>query len=207
MPLALSRSCRLFPTCAFMRAFMSAFVLASLLGACGRSNSGTENSAAGAEGPDAPPKAAVSREYTEGGTITLTTQAGPVEVRVEDCIYANTDAGYDDYVELAGQGVYLVAQIPGKTDEDAQERKLYGALVGKALPIQQDPAMGGQPMTLAVPGADKYSVIGGNLHLDRFEHGSSTMDWWEGRLELTLQTAAGPFPVTGTFKIGIVPVW
>lgn len=207
MPFPLIPPCRIFPTSAFTSAFASALVLASLLGGCGRSSSGAENSPASAQGSGAPPKAAVSREFTEGGTLTLTTQAGPVEVRVVDSIYANTDPGYDDYVELAGQGVYLIAQIPGKTDEDAQERKLYGALVGKALPIQQDPAMGGQPMTFAVPGADKYSVLGGNLHLDRFEHGSSTVDWWEGRIELTLHTSAGPFPVTGTFKIGIVPVW
>lgn len=190
-----------------VRAAARTLILMALAAGCGRSSTDTADAPADKDAGDVPPKAQLSREYTEGGVITLTTQAGPVEVRVEDCIYANTDTGYDDYVELAGQGVYLIAQVPGKTDEDAQERKLYGALAGKALPIQQDPEMGGEPMTLAVPGADKYSVIGGTLHLDRFEHGSSTVDWWEGRIDLTLQTTAGAYPVTGTFKIGIVSVW
>ncbi|MCC6488409.1 MAG: hypothetical protein IT364_13005 [Candidatus Hydrogenedentes bacterium] len=180
-----------------------ALAFATAVAACGRSGPNPPGTGA----PDGPPKAQVSREFTEGGSITLTTQAGPVELRVVDCVYANTDPEYPDYVELSGEGMYLIAQVPGKTDEDAQERKLYGALVGKALPVQHLPDMGGQPMSLAVPGADRYSVMGGNLHLDRFEHGSGTTDWWEGRIDLTLQTTAGAYPVTGTFKFGIVPVW
>lgn len=146
------------------------------------------------------------RSFTEGGKLTLNTPSGPVDVTVTDAVYANTDAGYPDLVEIEGKGMYIVAQVAGKVEEDDQEQLLYGAFVGKPLPVATlDP--GTDSMTIEIPGSGPYTVAGGTLTLERFEHGPSTTDWWEGRIELNLQTTAGAYPVTGTFSFGIVPVW
>ncbi|GMV94152.1 MAG: hypothetical protein AMXMBFR82_39300 [Candidatus Hydrogenedentota bacterium] len=139
--------------------------------------------------------------------MKLNTPAGPVDVPVAEAQYVNTDEGYSDYVEVWGNGLSLTAQVGGKVEENDEEQLQYQSLAGKPLPIQPLDPENGEPMTIEIPGSGSYTILGGALVVEKFEHGPSTVDRWQGRVDLTLQTVQGPIAVTGTFSFGIVPVW
>ncbi len=184
---------------------------AVIVGCGGDSSSTPEPAGVGAPGEPGASPAATQREarraIREGGTLKLNTPGGSVDVSVAEALYVNTDEGYPDYVEVSGDGMYFIAQVAGKVEEDDQERLQYRALVGRMLPVQPMEPGNGEPMTIEIPGSGPYTIGGGGMTLEKFEHGPSTIDRWEGRLDLTLQTTQGPVSITGTFSFGIVPVW
>jgi hypothetical protein len=191
---------------------LSAMFFAALaIGGCGNKAATEPREAVAAqiqgETPAETPQAASRRIFKEGGKLTINAPTGPVDVVVTEVTYGNTDPGYPDLVEIGGQGTYFVVQVAEKIEEDAQENLQYQTIAGKRLPVQPLDPTGGQTMSIEVPGSGPYGVTGGALILEKFEHGPSETDWWEGRLELTLQTTAGAYSVTGTFSFGIVPVW
>lgn len=207
--------CLAFNGISFQSLLGAAILISSaILSGCGGDNAtGTTPAGAGAPAeqaaspPQATPERGAGSPIREGGALKLNTPSGPVDVPVEEAQYVNTDEGYSDYVEVWGNGLSLMAQVGGKVEENDQEQLQYQSLAGKPLPIQLLDPENGEPMTIEIPGSGSYTILGGVLVVEKFEHGPSTVDRWQGRVDLTLQTVQGPIAVTGTFSFGIVPVW
>ncbi len=160
----------------------------------------TGTSAGGSESKSSDP----FKTFQEGGTIEFTVQGQPYTVQITDCLYNNTEGDYPDYVEIAGAGTLVHFSNEAKMHDDAQGLSDFATIVGKPLPLWTEVS---EAMEITVTGRGKYTISGGALTLERFEHGMEGRDWWEGRIELKLKTEHGDTPVSGTFKTCIVPVW
>lgn len=144
-------------------------------------------------------------EFGEGGTLELQAQGRAVTVRFDSFRLANTDAEAPDLIEIDGPGTSVVAAFNDKLKDGQDGMSDYTPLVSKPIPIQ--PQAGEEEQTVNLPGLGIYPVLGGNITLQKFQHGMDGRDWWEGSIELRVRTAAGPSTLVGAFKGGIVPTW
>jgi len=143
-------------------------------------------------------------EFQEGGSMTLTVEGQPYTVTLGSVIFANTDEGYSDYVEIEGQGTRILAECANK-DLDFDSETSYAPLVNTALPlgVKDFP----EAMTIELSGLGNYPVTGGSLTLQKFQIGRDGHDWWEGQISITVETTAGIRTISGPFSWCIVPVW
>lgn len=144
------------------------------------------------------------KEFTEGGTMTLTASGQQVSVRLTTVHYNNTDTGYPDFIEVSGDGTYVTFVSPMKLS-DFEEGTEYSKLVG--VPISFDPNFGSADQFVTVPQLGRYAVQGGSLTLTTFESGMDGRDHWTGQVLLNLETSQGVLPVPGSFDFTIVQLW
>ena len=144
--------------------------------------------------------------FQEGGTMSFTVQGKPVSVKVDFVDLANTDSGVPDYLEITGPGMYLCALIDPKMP-DVEGDGYYKPMVGRALSFKVPADLLPTPREITIPNQGKYPVTGGSLTMEKFQVGMEGRDKWDGKIELTLQTAQGPVPLSGTFSFCVVPTW
>jgi hypothetical protein len=142
-------------------------------------------------------------EYAEGGTLSLTATGQPVTVEITDAIFANTDVGYPDGIELRGPDTYIYAEVPNKIEDGEDGLSDYKPILNRPQSIKE----GADPLMLNMPGLGKYPIQSGSITLEKYDHGMDGRVWWEGRISLVVTTNAGPQAISGGFAFGIVPVW
>jgi len=109
-------------------------------------------------------------------------------------------------MEIEGAGTYLCALIDPKMP-DGEGPGYYQPVVGRALPLNvpEDIQQGAREIT--VTGQGKYPVTGGNLVMEKFQCGMNGRDYWEGRVEVIVQTSQGAVTIPGTFAFCVIPTW
>ncbi|MDX9973294.1 MAG: hypothetical protein RBU21_09930, partial [FCB group bacterium] len=73
--------------------------------------------------------------YTEGGTLTLQLNGLPVSVQITNAIFANTDEGYPDFIELSGPQTYIIAQVDNKIHDGPDGLSDFKPILNQPLPI------------------------------------------------------------------------
>lgn len=144
--------------------------------------------------------------FAEGGTLILNFNGQSTTIKLDDVQLANTDSGYPDYMELTGPGTYVCALIDPKMP-DVEGDGYYQPLVGRALPLTVSKDLLPDEREITAPNLGKYTVVGGNLTMEKFQNGMDGRDHWEGKIDLQLQTTQGIIPVSGTFSFTVVPTW
>lgn len=146
------------------------------------------------------------KTFEEGGTLTLDLAGQPATVKLTQVLYLNADSDSDDCVEVSAEATNLLIKNPDGMKEGKDGLSDYATIAGKPLPIQPKD-LRDQASKITIPGFGAFPVLGGTLTLEKFEHGMNGRDWWDGKIELNLQTASGPNTAKGTFSTCIIPVW
>lgn len=169
-------------------------------GCGGATNSAGDGPAAGA------PTAEPYPRFTEGGSLTLSVQGQPATVMIGPVFLSNNDEGYPDFLEISGPGTFLCALIDPKM-QGGEGAEYYRPVVKRALPFNVPLDLQHTPREITIPNLGKYPVTGGSITMEKFQIGMDGRDMWDGQIELTVQTAQGPTPLTGTFSFCVVPTW
>jgi hypothetical protein len=154
----------------------------------------------------------------EKGTITLQVGGQDVEIATNLCYLLNTDSGYPDGYELAGEGVFLTGQFDvnadGKYDEDDKveydeddenvDPKSVINKIASVTPTTENP-----DVMITIPGLGQCEVVGGTVTIRSYKVSKSdTEDHWSGDIELIVKTPDGAEQtLAGTFDSGITGVW
>ncbi|MCC6796469.1 MAG: hypothetical protein IT366_15220 [Candidatus Hydrogenedentes bacterium] len=144
--------------------------------------------------------------FAEGGALTLSFNGQSATIKLDDVQLANTDSGYPDYMELSGSGTYFAALIDPKMP-DVEGDAYYQPIVGRALPLTVPKDLLPDDREITAPNLGKYTIVGGNLTMEKFQIGMDGRDHWDGRIDLQLQSTRGVIPVSGTFSFTVVPTW
>jgi len=171
--------------------------LAGFLAGCGAAGS---SGGGGASGADPYPT------FTEGGTLSLTVQGQPATVKIGFVDLSNNDEGYPDFLEMTGPGTCLYALIDPKMQGEDGEA-YYKPVAGRTLPFNVPLDLAPTPREITIPNLGKYPVTGGSIVMEKFQIGMNGRDWWDGRIEVVVQTAQGPATLPGTFSFCVVPTW
>lgn len=190
-----------------MKSWFCLFSIVALLSALFAGCGGTK----AREDSDAPSEASKGSgdpypNFAEGGTLTFSLNGQSATIKLDDVQLANTDSGYPDFMELTGPGTYVTALIDPKMP-DVEGDGYYRPLVGRALPLTVPKDLLPDEREITAPNLGKYTVVGGNLTMDKFQIGMDGRDHWDGRIDLQLQTTQGVIPVSGTFSFTVVPTW
>ncbi len=153
------------------------------------------------------PASLATRPTTEGGSLVLSSQGQSITIALDSANVTNTDEGYPDFVELGGPDTFLAARIDPKMPDGEDGDAYYQPVVGRAFPMDVPLDLLETPREISVPGQGKYAVIGGSITMDAFQRAPERRAFWQGRIEVIIQTSQGPITLPGTFDICIVPTW
>ena len=64
-----------------------------------------------------------------------------------------------------------------------------------------------EELKVNISGVGVFPVRGGAITMEKYQVGREGNDWWDGKIQLLIDTSTGPQTINGTFSMCIVPVW